>query len=79
MALKDNDYYETGTSLRTMNGGNGDYYVEIWSKNDKGLNENKCVRIAMSGGLINDNTRLKRAFAELHFAMEEAKLNDYPK
>jgi hypothetical protein len=77
MALKDNDYYENNNSMRTMAGENGDYYIQLWTKDEDGKNQFIGFRACMSGGPIKSN-RLKLAFAELHRAMEEAELNDYP-
>jgi len=77
MALKDNDYLENNISLRTNQGGNGDYYLELWYKDEKGMNQAIPFRACMSGGYIK-SPRLKIAFAELHRAMEEEGLNDYP-
>lgn len=77
MALKDNDYLENGTTFRTAVGGNGDYYLEIWSKDKNGDNISLPFRACMSGGYIK-SVRLKIAFAELYRAMEEAGMNEYP-
>ena len=77
MALKDNDYLENKTSLVTIAGGNGDYYLEIWTKDKDGFNERVGFRACMSGGYIK-SSRLKIAFAELYRAMEEEGLNEYP-
>jgi len=77
MALKDNDFLENGISFRTMVGGNGDYYLQIWSKDKDGFNTNIGFRACMSGGPIK-TSRLKIAFAELHRAMEEEGFNNYP-
>ena len=77
MALKDNDYLENGISLRTMVGDNGDYYLELWSKDKDGCNQSVGFRACTSGGSIK-TSRLKIAFAELYRAMEEAEMNDYP-
>lgn len=77
MALKDCDFIDTQTSLRTDFGGNGDYYLQLWYKDDKGHNQFIGFRAAMSGGPIK-SARLKLAFAELYRAMEEENLNEYP-
>lgn len=77
MALKDNDYLENGISLRTDVGGNGDYYLQLWYKDEEGMNQNVGFRACMSGGYIK-TARLKIAFAELYRAMEEAGMNEYP-
>lgn len=76
MALKCDDHLETGTSFRTMFGGNGDYYIEMWWIDENGLNHNKCVRVRMSGGEA--PTEVKIAMAKLHWAMEESGFNEYP-
>lgn len=76
MALKDNDYLETTISMRTMHGGNGDYYIETWWKDEDGFNHSKCIRLAMSGGHAPSDVKV--AMAKLHWAMEEAGLNEYP-
>ncbi len=78
MALKDNDYLENGISFRTMVGGNGDYYLQLWSKDENGFNQFVGFRACMSGGPIK-SSRLKIAFAELYRAMEAEGLNEYPK
>lgn len=77
MALKDTDYFENGISLVTIMGGNGDYYLQLWHKDENGMNQMIGFRACMSGGHIK-SSRLKIAFAELHRAMEEEGLNDYP-
>lgn len=76
MALKDNDYLETGISMKTIFGGNGDYYIQIWCKDENGLNKFEGIRIAISGGQA--TPEIKNAIAKLHWAMEEAGLNEFP-
>lgn len=77
MSLKDNDFHETGTSIRTLFGGNGDYYIQIWFKNEQGLNDYKSVRVCMSGGFAPTDVRL--AVAKLHKTLEENDLNEQPR
>ncbi len=76
MAIKDNDYLETGVTLRTIFGGNGDYYIQLWTKDENGLNQNTSIRIAMSGGQV--PSEVKVAFSKLHWAIEDAGLNEIP-
>lgn len=76
MSLETDNCDVDNTSLRTMYGGNGDYYIEVWDKVD-GLNVCKSVRIAMSGG--NATPEIRLAVAKLHKAMDEANKNEYPK
>ena len=78
MAVKDNDYFETKTSFRTMFGGNGDYYFEIWSKDKNDMNKSECIRFAMSGGALSEHTEIKDLIAKLHWEMEKAGFNKYP-
>lgn len=62
--------------MRTTLGGNGDYYIQVVNRDKEGMLSSHSVRIAMSGG--NAPTRVKLAIAELHRAMEEAGLNEWP-
>jgi len=75
MALLTDDSDLNETYLRTMHGGNGDYYIEIREKKD-GVFTTSCVRISTSGG--NAPTSVKIAAAELFRAMEAEGLNAYP-
>lgn len=77
MAIKDNDYLETGVSMVSMAGGNGDYYFQIWWKDEDGMNHSKGIRFAMSGGQIPSDVKV--AIAKLHWAMDENNLNEFPK
>lgn len=74
MALLTDDCDLNETYMRTMLGGNGDYYIELRDKKD-GLFESKCIRISTSGG--NAPINVKIAVANLYRAMEEAGLNEY--
>lgn len=76
MAIKSDDFDLDETYLRTMQGGNGDYYLQITWKNENGLKENKAVRVSMSGGFTK-NSKVKLAIANLYRAMEEAGLNEF--
>ncbi len=76
MALKSDDSDLEKTWLRTFFGGNGDYYVQITWENEDGIRDNKCVRISTSGGYTKDSN-VKVAISKLHWAMEEAELNDF--
>lgn len=75
MAIKSDDSDLEETWLRTVQGGNGDYYVQILWRNENGLIETKSVRVSMSGGYTKDsNTKI--ALSRLFNAMENANLND---
>ena len=76
MAIKSDDFDLHKTWLRTTLGGNGDYYIEIVSENDKGLKESKSVRISTSGGYTK-NSEIKIAISNLYLAMEKAGLNGF--
>lgn len=75
MAIESDDFDLDETYLRTIQGGNGDYYFQITWINEKGLKENKAVRISMSGGNTK-NSDVKIAIARLHQALEKAGLNN---
>ncbi len=77
MALLDTDYWDNCVSLTTSMGGNGDYYIQIWDRDENGYSQMKGFRACMSGGPIK-SSRLKIAFAELYRAMEEEGLNELP-
>ena len=76
MALLTDDQDINDNSLTTFYGGNGDYYVQIWYKDENGLICNKYVRIAMSGG--NATPEIRLAISKLHKAMEESNKNQKP-
>ncbi len=76
MALLTDDCDMNENKLQTLFGGNGDYYITIWWVDEKGFNQSKTVRIAMSGG--NAPSEVKIAASKLHWAMEDAGLNEYP-
>lgn len=76
MALLTDDCDLNETYMRTMLGGNGDYYIELREKKD-GVFTSQCIRISTSGGIAPTNVKI--AVANLHRAMEEANLNEYPK
>jgi hypothetical protein len=77
MAIKSDDSDLSKAWLKTGLGGNGDYYVMLIFENEEGLKESKSVRISTSGGYTKDY-KVKVAIAELHRAIEEANLNDFP-
>lgn len=75
MALLTDDQDIREVYFKTLFGGNGDYYFELYELKD-GEFIKVCHRFAMSGG--NAPTDVKLAVAKLHWAMEEAGLNEYP-
>jgi hypothetical protein len=77
MAIKSDDSDLSKTWLKTGLGGNCDYYITLIFENEEGLKESKSVRISTSGGYTK-SSRVKIAIAELHRALEEANLNDFP-
>ncbi|MGL4335548.1 MAG: hypothetical protein ACRCST_01550 [Turicibacter sp.] len=68
--IKSDDFDLEETYFETFQGGNGDYYLRITWINEKGLKENKAVRVSMSGGFTK-NSELKLCIARLHQAMEK--------
>jgi hypothetical protein len=76
MALKSDDSDIRKSWLRTMLGGNGDFYIEIITENEDGIRDSMCVRVSTSGGYTRD-TDVKIAVAELFRAMENAGLNNF--
>lgn len=76
MALKSDDSDLTKTWLRTTFGGNGDYYVELIWENEEGIRDSRAVRISTSGGYTKDSN-VKVAISQLHWAMEDAGLNEF--
>ena len=50
MALKDKNFYENNRRLTIIAGGNGDYVLQIWSKDENGLNICTPFEVCMSGG-----------------------------
>lgn len=74
MALLTDDHDIRESYLRTMLGGNGDYYIEIINVY-AGIKTGACVRISTSGG--NAPSEVKIAVAELYRAMEKHNLNEY--
>lgn len=78
MALLTDDRDLNDATIRTMYGGNGDYYIVLNQSYDEfGLNyQNIGVRFAMSGGCISRYPKVAEAVAKLHEAMEEYGLND---
>lgn len=74
MALLTDDSDIRTVYLRTMLGGNGDYYIEL-IHDDPGERINLCTRISTSGG--NAPTSVKIAVANLFRALEEHNLNEY--
>lgn len=75
MVIKSDDFDFEETYFETLQGGNGDYYLRITWINEKGLKENKAVRVSMSGGHTK-NSDVKIAIARLYQAMEKAGLNN---
>lgn len=76
MALLTDDQDITTTYMRTMLGGNGDFYIELINA-DGHYKTTTCIRVSTSGG--NAPTEVKIAVAELFRAMEKHGLNEYPK
>lgn len=76
MALLTDDPDFNSNSIRMDLGGNGDYYLQLWRKDEEGLNHFDSVRISTSGG--NAPTDVKIAIAELWRALEKHGLNEYP-
>lgn len=78
MALKSDDSDLRESYLQTHFGGNGDYYITIIQRNDEGLLERSSVRIAISGGYTPKESKIRNLVAQLHWEMEEFKLNEHP-
>lgn len=76
MALLTDDCDLNSNSIRMDLGGNGDYYLQIWTKDDDGINHWSGVRISTSGGFAPSDVKI--AIAELYRALEKHNLNDYP-
>jgi len=76
MALLTDDLDIKTVWLRTILGGNGDYYIETIAENDEGIRTCQAVRICTSGGFA--PTEVKIAAANLYRAMETAGLNEFP-
>ena len=76
MSLLTGDSDKYNTSLRTEIGGNGDYYIQIWNVDKDGIRTNLNVRVPVSGGKATHE--VKKAIADLHWAMEDANLNQLP-
>lgn len=74
MALLTDDSDMRTVYMRTMLGGNGDYYLEL-IHDEPGERINLCTRISTSGGTA--PTEVKIAMAELYRAMEKHGLNGY--
>ena len=75
MALLTDDCDINEVHFRTMHGGNGDYYFELYEKKN-GIVTKICHRFAMSGGTA--PTKVKLAVSKLHWLMEETGQNEYP-
>lgn len=75
MAILTDDQDIRQVYFRTMFGGNGDYYFELYEVKEDGT-EKICTRFAMSGG--NAPHEVKLAVANLHWAMERTGSNEYP-
>lgn len=77
MALLTDDRDVNDASIRTMYGGNGDYYIVLNQTFDETGNrfQNIGVRFAMSGGCISRYPKVAEAVQKLHEALEEYGLN----
>lgn len=73
MALKDKNFYENNRRLTMIAGGNGDYVLQIWSKDENGLNVCTPFEVCMSGG--DAPSSVKVATAKLFRELEEHGLN----
>lgn len=76
--LKTDDCDIQESYMQTILGGNGDYYILIKEKKQKGDEEYwevNSVRISTSGG--NAPTEVKCAAAELYRAMKKHNLNEH--
>ena len=73
MVLLTGDCDINENSLITMHVGNGDYYIIVFYKDEKGLRQRAGVRIPMSGGQA--TPEVKNAVSALHWAMEDAGFN----
>lgn len=74
MALKDKNYLENNRQLNILQGGNGDYMIQIWGKDKDGLNTVENFEVCMSGGYAPHS--VKMAVFNLFKAMEEEGLNN---
>ncbi len=74
MALKDKNYHENKRKLNILRGGNGDYVVQIWSKDADGFNVVKNFEVCMSGGYAPHS--VKMATFKLFEALEAEGLNE---
>lgn len=75
MAILTDDCDMNETYLRTMLGGNGDYYIQLIERKD-GINTVSYTRVSTSGG--NAPSKVKIAVANLFRVMEEEGLNEFP-
>lgn len=73
MALLSDDCDVKEVYMRTMLGGNGDYYLEL-TLDEHGDRISICTRISTGG---NAPSEVKIAMAELFRAMEKHGLNEY--
>ncbi len=76
MALESGDFDLSKTWLRTINGGNGDYYIQIIHEGKDGLKDTRAVRVLYSGG--NVPSEIKLLISKLHWEMEKNNLNEFP-
>lgn len=84
MAIETDDPDINPAWLFTHTGGNGDYYVTIVAIHDsydehgnmRHIAIRNTMRLRTSGSNININFR--EPLSELHWKLEEAKLNEYP-
>lgn len=81
MAILTDDCDLSDVYLRTIVGGNGDYYIQLFEYEGKNCKEFHTInyRMAMSGGFTRKYPEVQKAVVELFRAMENAGLNDHPK
>lgn len=74
MALKDKNHYENNRKLNILRGGNGDYMIQIYSKDGNGMNVVANFEVCMSGGYAPHS--VKMATFKLFEALEAEQLNE---
>mgnify|MGYP003641011384 CR=1 FL=1 len=74
MGLRDKNYQENDRKLNILLGGNGDYVIQIWDKDEKGMNVVANFEVCTSGGAAPSSVKV--ATAELYRALEEHGLNE---
>lgn len=73
MGLKDKNFHENNRRLTMISTGNGDYVLQIWSKDKNGLNLCTPFEISMSGGYAPSSVKI--ATAKLFNELEEHGFN----